>query len=63
VRRNLLTATIAIPANAGLAIETMVKSINTGLLPLERTFTVARPFPSYEVLVQAGRSRAAANGK
>jgi hypothetical protein len=39
----------------------MVKSINTGVLPLERTFTVAKPFPSYEVLSQTGRARAAAN--
>jgi ribose transport system substrate-binding protein len=61
VRRNLLTSTIAIPANAGLAIEMMAKSIQTGVLPLERTFTVAKPFPSYEVLSQTGRSRAAAN--
>jgi hypothetical protein len=52
VRRNLLTATISIPANADLAIEMMVKSINTGRLPLERTFTIAKPFPTFEVLAQ-----------
>jgi ribose transport system substrate-binding protein len=52
VHRNLLTATISIPANADLAIEMMVKSINTGTLPLERTFTIAKPFPTCEVLAQ-----------
>jgi ribose transport system substrate-binding protein len=61
VRRNLLAATISIPANAGLAIEMMVKSINTGAMPLERTFTVAKPFPSCEVLAQQSGHASAAS--
>jgi len=61
VRRNLLAATISIPANAGLAIEMMVKSINTGTMPLERTFTVAKPFPSCEVLAQQSGHASAAS--
>lgn len=61
VRRNLLAATISIPANAGLAVEMMVKSINTGTMPLERTFTVAKPFPSCEVLAQQSGHASAAS--
>jgi ribose transport system substrate-binding protein len=61
VRRNLLAATISIPANAGLAIEMIVKSINTGTMPLERTFTVAKPFPSCEVLAQQSGHASAAS--
>ncbi len=60
VRSNLLTATIFIPPNADLAIEMMVKSIATGVLPPERTFTTAKSFPTIEVLAQATRARAAA---
>ncbi len=52
VRRNLLTATIFIPPNADLAIEMMVKSIATGALPPECTFTTARSIPAIEALGQ-----------
>jgi ribose transport system substrate-binding protein len=58
VRRKLLTATIFIPPNADLAIEMMVKSIATGTLPAERTFTTAKSFPAVEVLKQQSLSRA-----
>ncbi len=61
VRRNLLTATIFIPPNADQAIEMMVKSIASGTLPPERTFTVAKSFPSLEVLTQSARARAASS--
>jgi len=60
VRRKLLTATIFIPPNADLAIETMVKSIATGALPPERTFTTAKSFPTVEVLKQQSSSHARA---
>ena len=59
VRRKLLTATIVIPPNADLAIEMMVKSIASGTLPPERTFTTAKSFPSVEILAQSARTRAA----
>jgi ribose transport system substrate-binding protein len=59
VRRNLLTATIFIPPNADLAIEMMVKSIASGVLPPERTFTIAKSFPAVEVLTRSTRARAA----
>ncbi len=60
VRSKLLTATILIPPNAGQAIEMMAKAIASGTLPPERTFTVAKSFPTIEVLAQAARARAAA---
>jgi len=60
VRRHLLTATIFIPPNADQAIEMMVKSIATGALPPERTFTTAKSFPTVEVLKQQSSARARA---
>jgi len=60
VRRNLLTATIFIPPNADQAIEMMVKSIATGTLPPERTFTTAKSLPTVEVLKQQSSARARA---
>jgi ribose transport system substrate-binding protein len=62
VRSNLLTATIFIPPNADQAIEMMVKSLASGVLPPERTFTIAKSFPAVEVLTQSARARAAARG-
>jgi ribose transport system substrate-binding protein len=61
VRRNLLTATICDPPNAGQAIEMMVKAIANGVLPPERTFTIAKSFPAVEVLSQSAHARAAAH--
>jgi ABC-type sugar transport system substrate-binding protein len=59
VRRNLLTATVYIPANAGQAIELMVKSIESGMQPPDRTFTPAKSIPPFESLQQqALRARA-----
>src|SRR6266403_782187 len=60
VRGNLLTATIFIPPNADQAIEMMVKSISSGGLPPERTFTTAKSFPTVEVLKQQSSARARA---
>jgi ribose transport system substrate-binding protein len=62
VRSNLLTATIFIPPNADQAIEMMVKSIASGVLPPERTLTIAKSFPAVEVLIQSARARGAARG-
>jgi ribose transport system substrate-binding protein len=59
VRRKSLAATIFIPPNADLAIEVMVKSIASGALPAERTFTTARSIPALEVLKQQSSARAA----
>jgi ribose transport system substrate-binding protein len=62
VRRKLLAATIFIPPNADLAIEMLVRSISTGTLPPERTFTTAKSYPAVEVLAQASKSARAASG-
>jgi ribose transport system substrate-binding protein len=59
VRNKMLTATISIPPNSDVAIEMMCRSISTGVLPLERTFTVAKSFPALETLAQSARARAA----
>jgi len=60
VRRGLLTATVFIPPNAGQAIEMMMKSIETGSQPPERTFTVAKSIPAIEALAdRAIRARGA----
>jgi ABC-type sugar transport system substrate-binding protein len=59
VRRNLLTATVFIPPNADQAMEMMVRSIETGAQPPERTFTLARSIPAIEALAErAQRARA-----
>jgi ABC-type sugar transport system substrate-binding protein len=53
VRRHLLTATIFIPPNADLAMETMVNSIANNTLPPERTCTTPKSLPAIEVLAHA----------
>ncbi len=52
VRRNLLTATVFIPPNADQAIEMMVRAIETGVQPPERTFTPAKSIPPIEALAE-----------
>jgi len=59
VRRNLLVATIFIPPNADLAMETMMKSMSAGAPPAERTFTVAKSIPALDVLAKKSLARAA----
>jgi ribose transport system substrate-binding protein len=62
VRSKLLAATIFVPPNTDQAIEMMVKSIATGNLPPERTFTTAKSFPAIEVLAQkSARARASSS--
>jgi len=61
VRRGQLAATVYIPANAGQAMELMMKSIQTGMQPPDRTFTPCRSIPDLEQLHEKGlRARAAA---
>jgi ribose transport system substrate-binding protein len=62
VRRGQLTATVCIPANAGQAMELMMKSIETGMQPPDRTFTPCKSIPEIESLQEKSlslRSRAA----
>ncbi|HLH09901.1 MAG TPA: substrate-binding domain-containing protein [Terriglobales bacterium] len=50
VRRGSLTATVVIPALGGHALEMLVKAVQTGSLPPERTLTVPSSYPSLEEL-------------
>lgn len=62
VRRGLLTATVYIPPNAGQAVELLMKSIESGLQPPDRTFTPSKSIPDIEgLLQQALRARAASH--
>jgi len=46
VSRGLLTATIVIPINTGLALEMLVPATRTGAQTAEHTFTVPQSYPS-----------------
>lgn len=48
VRSGLLAATVIVPANAGLAVEMLTKTIHSRVMPPERTFTGVRSYPSIE---------------
>ncbi len=50
VHRGLLTATVAIPANAGRAIKEMVNSLKTGQQPPECIFTSPSSYPQIAAL-------------
>jgi ABC-type sugar transport system substrate-binding protein len=58
VRNGLLTATIVIPANAGLALEMLAKALRSGVMPAERTTTEVRSYPTIEDLtIKRGEPR------
>jgi ribose transport system substrate-binding protein len=60
VRRGQLAATVFIPANTGQAMELMMKSIETGMQPPDRTFTPCKSIPEIEELQEKSqRARAA----
>jgi ribose transport system substrate-binding protein len=50
VRSGLLAATVIVPANAGMAVEMLHTSTQTGTMPPERTYTDVRSFPPVEEL-------------
>lgn len=59
VRRNLLAATVFSAPTAGLAIEIMMQSIESGTQPALRTFVATKSIPAIEELAsQAVRARA-----
>ena len=60
VRNGLLAATVIVPANSGQALELLVKAVQTGTLPHERTLTVPLSYPAVEKLnaTQVDRARA-----
>ena len=51
-----LTATVIVPANAPLAIETFVNAFTTGKRPQEYSLTVSKSFPDIPLLKEVGRS-------
>jgi ribose transport system substrate-binding protein len=60
VRRGILAATVYIPPNAGQAMELMLKAIETGMQPPDRSFTPSKSIPDLEALLQKSpRTRAA----
>ena len=61
VQRGLLTATIIVPTNTGMAVEMLAHALQTGTMPPEKTVTVPRSFPAVEELARkaAPKSRAA----
>ena len=46
VRNGSLAATVIVPPNTGLALEMLAKTVQSGTLPPERTFTDVRSYPS-----------------
>jgi len=54
VKSGLLTATVVIPANAGQALEMLVKAMQEGSMPPPRTMTVPLSFPELGVLAKVG---------
>jgi ribose transport system substrate-binding protein len=60
VRNCLLAATVIVPANSGQALELLVKAVQSGTMPAERTLTVPRSYPPVENLnaTQVDRARA-----
>ena len=50
VRQGLLAATVVVPPNAGLALETMVRALRGGPQPPECVLTEPRSYPSIEEL-------------
>jgi ribose transport system substrate-binding protein len=52
VGRGLLTATVVIPTNTGLALEMLVNAIRTRVAPPEHTFTVPESYPGITALAK-----------
>jgi ribose transport system substrate-binding protein len=48
VNRGLLTATVFVPPNAGQAIDMLVRSLQTGVLPPDRTLTTPSSYPKID---------------
>jgi ribose transport system substrate-binding protein len=50
VRNRILAGTVIVPANAGTAVEMLGKSLQSGVIPPERTFVEVRSYPPLEEL-------------
>lgn len=57
VRNGSLAATIIVPPNTGLAIEMLVKALQGGVSPRERTFTEVRSYPKLEDLAAHNKKK------
>jgi len=55
VREGLLTATVVSPTNTGLAIEMLIKDVQSNLSPSGQTLTTPSSYPSLEALAARGR--------
>lgn len=55
VREGLLTATVVSPPNAGLAIEMLIKALQSNISPSGQTLTTPSSYPSLEVLAPKGK--------
>ena len=60
VKSGLLSATVIVPTNTNAALEVLVRALQTGVQPPERTLTTPRSFPPVEELARshAEKSRA-----
>jgi ribose transport system substrate-binding protein len=56
VRQGLLAATVVVPTNTGLAIEMLVKALQSNIPPSEQTLTAPSSYPSIETLAAGVRS-------
>jgi ribose transport system substrate-binding protein len=63
VNRNLLAATIVVPANSGKAIEMLAHAVQTGTLPQEKTLTPCYSHPSLEELAKRAVHKSHAAGQ
>lgn len=59
VRSGLLSATVVNPPNTGMALDMLVRAVQTGAQPPERTFVMPESFPALEEL---GRVRGKSTG-
>jgi len=57
VLRGLLTATVIVPTNTGMAIEMLAHALQTGTMPPEKTVTVPRSFPAIEELAKKSQPK------
>jgi ABC-type sugar transport system substrate-binding protein len=57
VRSGMLTATVIAPPLAGIALEMLAHTLQTGLVPPELTLMPPRSFPALETLSASGSKR------
>ena len=65
VRRGLLVATIFVPPNAGIALQTLVEALQNGTMPAERSLTTPVSIPTLDELAlsHAQKARASSVGR